>query len=332
MSTRRRIAVLVSVALAGVGLIAWGWIRQGVHGYLPGLLANLGTALLLGVLFIVLQATITRKIEDVRSTTHQLETGLGEVQQELARTSERLDELTNATTERIQTARTELADQIAGLNEDVSFERVAGLLERGDELQALSRRGVRVRLPHADLRLRWQYRLVVPQGYTEREPIIQILLEDPSGKPLDVVVAWSPGQLLSEVIANLAEDMKRQGVYPGDAAMDTAAVVRSLAATLQLAIEARGGVGGTRELSHVVELVNERWALTDHGLEHLGTPVLAISPSELRDHERRNTVRGFTWVAQDVDKFEQAWDLGQRYHASSDPTRERGRLPRFGVP
>jgi predicted nucleic acid-binding protein len=44
-----------------LGEIAWGWIRQGAYGYVAGLLANLGTALLLGVLFIVVPSSHFRQ-------------------------------------------------------------------------------------------------------------------------------------------------------------------------------------------------------------------------------------------------------------------------------
>lgn len=196
MNAPKRVLVLGSVALGGAALIGWGWIRHGTHDYLPGLLANLGTALLLGVLFIVLQQIITRRIDDVRTNTRDLQTGLGQVQRDLARTSERLDELTGATLSRIQSAHAELADEIGGLATDVSFRRVFGLLSRGEDLQAFSRRGVRVR--HTDYRLRWQNRHIVPRGEQENEPIIQLVLEDRSGTPLDVVVAWPQDQQFSE--------------------------------------------------------------------------------------------------------------------------------------
>ena len=146
MNAPKQVLVLGSVALGGAALIGWGWIRRGTHDYLPGLLANLGTALLLGVLFIVLQQIITRRIDDVRTNTRDLQTGLGQVQRDLARTSERLDELTGATRSRNQSAHAELADEIRGLATDVSFRRVFGLLSRGEDLQ-VPRRGVRVRLP-----------------------------------------------------------------------------------------------------------------------------------------------------------------------------------------
>ena len=197
MNAPKQVLVLGSVALGGAALIGWGWIRQGTHDYLPGLLPNLGTALLLGVLFIVLQQIITRRIDDVRTNTRDLQTGLGQVQRDLARTSERLDELTGPPDPGIS-PHTPNSPTRSADSRPTSPSGASLGCSRAARTCRLSR-AVGPRSPPAtDYGLRWQNRHIVPRGEQESEPIIQLVLEDRSGTPLDVVVAWPPGPAILE--------------------------------------------------------------------------------------------------------------------------------------
>ena len=73
----RSVLVLGSVTLVGVTLVAAGWVIKG-QSYVPGLLMQLGTAMMLlvplALLGLVLEKRLHRAEEQIRATAAQLDT------------------------------------------------------------------------------------------------------------------------------------------------------------------------------------------------------------------------------------------------------------------
>jgi hypothetical protein len=306
-------------AVIGLLVIAVGWAVQGntidIHGaahtFLPGLLANIGTALLLGVFFLLIQRSLSAQIRQVDATTQSVEQQVRDVRQEVADTVSRLDDLTGETAELLQATRdtdTAIADAV---EQTASFDAVAQLLRRGRELGAISSYGPRVAMPHGE---RLRFRQVYEDG-DESRPMIWVAQESPSGVDREIRAIWSAGEGFPAVMVGLAEEMKKRNAYPGDSVFDSTGLLRRLIETVSLGIGSREHArGDMQNLGPIIEIINPEWALTEDGLEHLSKPPYALRPNQLLEDEfLRESMLQKNWIKARSNLFEDAWELAGDY-------------------
>lgn len=315
------------LAVLGAGLISAGWIIEGAKGYLPGLFANLGTAALLGVVFVVLQAQLGSRIEEVGEQAGATQTDVRALRQDV----ESLQDLTPQTMARVQGARAAFSSDLDALRQEVTFDRMRSLFERGERLSSFSRHGVRVGMANGD-RLTWRMLTAVSQDGPS-EPAIWIGVEDIGGNRAHSMVIWSAGEPLSDVIARLAASMQEAGNYPGDEVLDPTKLVGDLLETFEVAFRARTNAAGSTGIGGVVELLNQQWLLTDLGLDRIGHPHEHLSVKELGDQVALDAI-----IEREPDPVErkrltQAIGAGVAYHGKTkfgEMTRSPRMFPRIG--
>jgi hypothetical protein len=320
---RSTVVWLGIVVLLGVVGIGVGWAIEGntirlhgaAHTFVPGLLADIGTALLLGVFFLVVQRSVSSQIQQAAQDVRR---EVDDVRDEVRQTANRLSELTAETASLLTEARDRDSAMARAIEEDASFEAVADLLRRGTELGAVSGRGLRVAMAHGE-RLRFRLVSAEESAGGPPAPMIWLEVEGPYGTERHVSAIWSAGEGFPAVLVRLAEEMKRQAVFPGDSVFDATSLLSGLVETLEFAIHLRENPrGDMHQLGAMIERINDEWALTKDGLEHLSKPPYAMQPSQLLDDAHfREHMLDKTWVISRQDEFEDAWDLARRYYERS---------------
>lgn len=303
--------------------IAFGWtVASGVfvphgaaHAFLPGLMTNIGTALLLGVLFLYLQQSLSSRIAQVDSATEQVRQSVDEVRTEVEGTARQLSDLTAETQDLLRRAREEDEARIRSAKADGSFAAVSDLLRRGAEMRAITRKGLRVAMLHGE-RLRFNLVTRADQAGDAPIPLILINQESPFGADRQIHGIWSPGEGLPEVLVRMAEEMKSRGQFPGDNVFDAGGLLNQLTEAIELVIGLRErSRGDTHQLDPLIELLNAEWALTDTGLEHLTKPPYEVRVDQLLDDPPfRDHMLDKNWVVAHRGEFEEAWDLAHGYH------------------
>jgi hypothetical protein len=132
------------------------------------------------------------------------------------------------------------------------------------EFAALDDAGVRVRIPGAPLRMRFNAR----PGQDMQTGPVDISVEDRDGRQVSGFESWSADESAADALVALAEDLWRRGAYPNDERFDATQIFQSLADVLGtvLHVWTSGQTGGP--VGRVIEL-DGTWALTQYGLEHI---------------------------------------------------------------
>jgi hypothetical protein len=276
--------VLGSVTVVGIALVGVGWSIQGTS-YVPGLLMQLGTSMML----LVPLALLGFMLEDrIRHAEEQLRT-----------TAARLDTLTAVTRERLAASRQQRDDLFDTARRAPRQDAVRALLEDAREIGAIDPSGPRVLVPGTSLRLRFR----------ADDGSIQIDVQEPDGSSLGQL-AWNGGDSAEAFAQGLAAKLRAINRYPGDTSFDPAAVLRSLLETLQLGVRARTGEHSD-DLGHLIEVPNEHWAISTEGLfslkHHYQIPAQSITSSH--DDWPRH-MRTLAWV--DASAFDEAYYLARR--------------------
>ena len=266
--------------ILGIALILVGWHFEHKR-YLSSLLLQTGLTVLLVLPPLWLERLFEHRIAESETKTAREFGGVTRdveaVSVQLAATRQSLADLKAETGGRLK----EAADaEIALVDEaraDPTFDRIRRLFQRADELQAVSEHGLRVAIPGQWERVRFRsLSAVSPEtigGATE--PVVFLIIEDPTGKPIGVQTVWGPEQSPADALVTLADAWKRAASYPGDAAIDAEWIFGRLIESLGVAIRSRR-TAGDGQLSPLIELLSTTWAMTDFGLEHL--PMYYVIP------------------------------------------------------
>src|SRR4051812_21930032 len=166
----------VAATVAGVAMIGWGWLLRG-RTYLPDLLLQLGSSLVLLVPLVLLGWMLEARMRRTEDQAHDIASGLAEIRSQV-------DDLGEATRSLIRGERSDWEDAIEKARRALDQETVAGLLRDAARLSAVASAGVRVEVPRTDLRLRF-----VPGPAAE----LPLLLEQASGTRISDLT-WGPGE------------------------------------------------------------------------------------------------------------------------------------------
>jgi hypothetical protein len=295
----RRLAVVLIIV--GVGLLAGGWRT---HGFFSDLLLNIGTALLLLAPLLSLQrlleARVTRVEKETSASVANLSSEVADVKREIAETTARLDQLGEATTNRLRKAQDQDARAFQQFEEAPSATVLFALLERAKNLRAIAWDGVRVQVPGTWNRLRFRSN----SDDEHLAPHLSVQIEELDGRSLQEVL-WEADQPADEFMLNVAEELQMLGEFRPDT-FDATQIFANLLSTLRLAIECRTGVGPYSNIGDVIEIPNDQWIITTDGL-YAPEASYFYPIGRVREPDASWHIKKKKWV--DPDKFEEAWDI-----------------------
>lgn len=337
MSSGARWTIGILVLVLGVLLIVVG--AQLESGFWSSLLLELGVTALVVLPLLWLERVLERRVELSEEKTREhvdaVAVEIADVSGRLEDTRRSLADVRQQLEDRLRAAADADFELVERAKANLSFDAVASLLDRAAQLGAVSQDGVRVALPGRWERLRFNTSIAIPpEGDGDREPVILMRLEGANGDDLGIRVSWTPSEPADEALLALAEAWKRDGTYPGNAALDAEQIFDRLLLTLEIAIRSRQA-GGDDQLDPVIELISPNWALTDFGLEHLPAPY-QIDRERLKTEEDlahwRGHMRDKSWSAEEDGRatesrepdFWMVTEVAHRYFSQPGPFQYEG--------
>jgi hypothetical protein len=188
----------------------------------------------------------------------------------------------------------EIAD--AAVKFDATF-RLASLvpvLREAVAHQTVSTRGIHLAIPDCPCMVRFVW-----PGEGD-SPIVLVQLTDSSFEACGESFRWTENDQPIALARHLAGEMRRIGSLPWNFSPET--LLKSLSLTLCKLIRIRSGVGGAADISPVIYLPNESWAITDYGIECL-TTYYPIRASRLRSEDWACHVGDKSWA-----DYDEIWD------------------------
>jgi hypothetical protein len=286
----RSVVALGSVTVVGAALVAAGWAIQG-RAYVPGLLMQLGTSMMLLVPLALLGFMLDKRMR--------------RAEEQIRATAAHLDALTAVTRQQFSEHRQQRAEMFDAAMQDPAQDMIHALLSEAVEIGAIDPAGARVQMPENSLRLRF---------YPEATDIVA-RVEEPDGAILGTV-PWHAAEAAKTFAERLATTLRSMGRYSGDRIFDPTAVFQQLLKLLRLGIESRTGER-PRDLGPLIEIPNEQWAVSSDGLFSLDRPYHILARQIFGSHEDwPRHMRTMPWV--DPAAFDEAYFLGRQLLRSSD--------------
>jgi hypothetical protein len=293
----------LTVAFGG-GLIFAGWQLES-RDYLSSLLLEMGVTALLVVPLLWIEQLFERRLEAAAEEAREQVSGVAQeltaVSQRLEETRRGLSDLQGEMAERLQAAADADFRLVRQARENVSLESVRALLNRAEELGALSPHGLRVVVPGQLERLRFRHVNELDSTGIDAspEPAIWVSVEDATGAEIGIRAVWRPDDDPVDTLLALAEAWKRAGSYPGDHAINAEWIFERLITSLDIAIQGRR-TRGDHQLHPLIEMLSAHWAMTDYGLEHVPDyyviPRIELTSENGLEHWRK---REKVWVEQE---------------------------------
>lgn len=313
----RRPLILAVLSVLGVAAISFGWASAS-RGFVSSLLLEMGAGLFLFAALLVLEGVLERRIEevseesssalrDVNERVNEVEQGVADVKESVAR----LDEVGGRTREALKARRDAIDEAFAGFDEAVSPTTVTGLLREAERVEAVSRRGVRVRIGGSHYRLRISMSgnpVETALAEMRGERLVKLTLETPNGRESDSIT-WVQ-QDVGEVMATLVERLQVLGEHRPD--FDAEHLLRKFRDTVRTAIEAKTTFeAGPGDLGPVIEIPGSQWAITEWGLECLDR-YYTIEKERFSEDDWLRHMREKYWV--DFDDFDEALGVGRQMY------------------
>ena len=225
--------------------------------WLASVLIEIGAGLFLFAgLYWYQRNVVEKKVKEaVADSTQGLTSELQGVKQEVADIRADMAAVGEQTRESIQSFIQSNEEALTNFAENVSSETAGALLDRARELDSISPRGVRVRLPATYSWLRFQ----------RGEDAVLLFLEERGGTRIKEWT-WAGDMKISGVLTEIAQYLMRRNEYPADGSFDAAEILDHVRRTLALAIRARYGLAFGM-LNQLIELPNDQWAITRSGIE-----------------------------------------------------------------
>lgn len=301
--THKAKAVAAVVAALGVAaVIAGGQIED---GYLQSAFLEIGAALLLAAPLFLLERLLEARVSRAQEAAATALRDVAEVREEARRTSERLDDLTSQTRAEVGSLATQDAELYDALRADVTANTLRNLLQRGQQLRAIAEAGIRVQVPLMFDRLRFA---------PAQDGEVLVAHEEIDGEVVSVLT-WGVDERASQLLGRIAVELQRSNRFPGEDPFDGAEIVKELLRTVQVPIDARRR-GSVLDLSPIVELCGDQWAITVNGLECLEYPYW-IPARRLSEPDFRSHVMEKTWVKK--DDLLMAWSAAEALHQRNPP-------------
>lgn len=258
--------------LSGIGiLLLVGALVVDGKGALPDLLVNLGTAVLLFTPLWWLERRLGGSIERLGERVDEADAHVANLAADVERVEEAvvsLQGLTAATQAALERDSERNQLEFDDFASDPRPKTLVPLLQRARQLKAVSGKGARVAIPDTDTFLRFgQGGVIALLGEQASDPVVNFGLESLDGEYLGQI-QWLNGTSAVDIGRSVARHLQQARVYPGDAHFDWSAVLQRMVELLRYSIGVRTRtVQSPADLSPVIQLVNEQWAITDYGLE-----------------------------------------------------------------
>lgn len=301
---------LVLVAGAGLLLILVAWFLS--SDFFVAVLINTGTAtLLFSALYVVQRDFLEGRVESLeRSTEKAIEQVARSVEDVRRDFTIALESLSEATREKLARENEEDIATVDGFSSAPSFLSAWALFERALDLQAISKDGIRVRLPGSYDRLRFK------PDTTQLEDQFLITIETLGGQRLSNTITWTKEEPTDDMFVRVARELKRQGLYGGDKSFDATNIMSQLAKTIEVPLKARAGLGrASPDIGPVIELIGPQWAVTEHGIEGLDHYYVIARGAVSRDNWEWHMSQK-TWV--DSDEISEALDVARGMWSTED--------------
>ena len=297
-SSRRETLLLATAALIGVLLVTGGWLMQG-GSYLPGLMLQVGSELMLVVPLLLLGRLLEARLRRTEERARSISTSLTDMRARIDQAAVRLDELGTLTRQRIARQREEDIQAAHAADERLSRASLARLLDRATSTQAVATAGARVHIPSTALWLRFA---ITPDG--PEKVTLTVTVENRAGTPA-AALTWAEGASPDTMAHRLADELLALGEYPGEQSFDASELFRGLVHTIQLGLERRDRPPG-QGLGPLVELVNDQWAIATDGMYSLSRPYHIPADRLTGTSEDWDShMAGKPWV--DPEKFSDAY-------------------------
>lgn len=313
--TRWRLLVGGSVSAAGVGIICFGGLVDGLSDYLTSVCINVGTAVVLVGPLLVVERLLSSRINDARDRASAAEVSATAARETSAQTQQHVDDLTARVHRALGDLRAQDRRRHKRLLESQTQENLVTLYKRAARNNSIDRRGLRVAV---DL-LEWWLLVRVVSCAPDGDPIdlVEFTFEDAGLRPVGNTVVWSPGEDVTDIFVRLATELQQRNAWPGDDAFQPGAIVEAIADALAHVIDIRTGRRGDAEVRSIIELVSEDWAVTREGLDSLITRQAWAEHHELLDDTSHawNRLRAQSkTLGLDDFAFRQAFNVAEHIH------------------
>lgn len=296
----RTVVVLVVVTLVGAASVAWGWVLQG-KDYLPALLLEFGSSLVLVVPLVTLGHMLENRIRRTEESVTRISDTLADVKSQVDATAVRLDNLAEATRNRLQQAEDVYRMSLQEAENNPSQDNIKKILIETIDTEAIASEGVRVKLPNSALRVRFS----ILDSNQDSGGDLSLTVEKRNGTPL-AMLAWPPSEPADEITARLAIRLKSLQEDQGGDVFDASVVLQRLIETLRISLQ-RVYEEEEPFRGPLIEITNSQWAIATDGLYCIGRPY-RIEVGRLLD-SREDWGRYMItkdWV--DAEQFLEAYD------------------------
>jgi hypothetical protein len=251
----------VGAAVLGTLLVVAGWVMQG-RDYVPGLLLQIGSSLLLAVPLLLLGRVLEARLRRTEARAESISSGLADVRTQLDEATARIEDLGDATRERIQQQREDDQSALRAAEQDISHASLVDLLARATRSGVVAAQGIRVQVPGA---ARWlRIRLDDRDGL----PALTLTLENRAGRAPEPV-RWPAGEPPQALAERLIDALHATGAPAAADLFDATELFRRVLGTLRCGFDNLGGLGG---VCAIIEAPNDQWAITTDGLRSFQPP------------------------------------------------------------
>jgi hypothetical protein len=278
------VCLISGCALIGLALILefrWGW-----QGVMPSVLVDLGAAIgLAGILYLLEQRFEGRIIEASEKKVVEAVQGVEErLQERTDRLAARLDELQPQLVDRLKDRRRKQDHVLDVFGEDATFESISAAFGLAFQLGALHNDGVTVQADEDidGTLIKFSWTANKYDGWVSKlGPHVEIsvvrLATDSAGGishrwgPALTRTRWLPNSTAVEVGENLVTALQKNGQWTGEAMLDWSLTLRNLQRAMKISIASRrADPGAWRLRGRLRAVIDDRWVLTDAGLEAPG--------------------------------------------------------------
>jgi hypothetical protein len=256
--------------LVGISLIWWAFAFN--QSAATDALTNGGVAIFLFLPLYWIQNRSYRAVKAVQleqstqsTTIQELAETVEGVQEEVARTNLRVDELGSATLGMIDEQRSADDELLDSFEANPDWRHTQEIFDRARFIGAVSD-SIGVQLGASNTWL-WFATGTRPARSAAFAPALEIFATAPTNHNNEhQSVMWAPATTPEQFMFEVANFLKSVGIYPGNENFDASAIFSKLASSIRKAIELRHSAA---QVGKIFAFVNDDWAITEFGLECL---------------------------------------------------------------
>jgi hypothetical protein len=256
---------LVGLALTGLSIftsVAWNW-----QGIWPSVFLEFGATILLGALLYIGQRSFIQVVRrETRTVVQKVGARADALEESLGEQAARINTLTQEVENARAARHAEEDADLAAITDDMTYEAVTGPLRDAERRGAISESfRVQASAELAGMRL-YIRNLVVMDRTTGGTPFLSLTPWFLDARSVQRV-SWNDGEDVRTVMGKVITCLEEANIDAGRATFDPELLFRNLRQGLSIAVRSRRGELERRLRGPLIELVGDRWAFTDAGLE-----------------------------------------------------------------